>query len=517
MTLINSAISMVYEHPTAKVALTIALALCLCFIFKHRGSSQPLPVINGRRFFEFSDKNLKERYRTNAKGLLDLGLKQNDAFYLHTDKGLRLVLANRYAREVHNNPHLSLSKAIEDELHCDIPGMEGYRQGYFPDQNMGNMAIKIDMRRAFESLVKSWSRDTSSILEEFWTDNSEWHKLILSPLVLDMISQLTAEVRSGPDLAQSPAWRRLSVSFTVHTFMAAADLDGWPRFLRPIVHWFLPSWKRLRADIEEARQIYDAATEARLNEKEEAISNGKTPPVYDDMMYWMEQRAGGVPFDACLAQLLIAQAMIHGTADLTTQAIFDIVERPELIQELREEILSVIGEQGLSVASLSNLHLMDSTIKESQRLKPLFLVTMKRYAEERIALSDGVVIPKGVQIVVHAQNMWDEAHYSNPFEFQSHRFLERRKIEGQEAAAQLATATTNHMGFGFGRHGCPGRSYAAAMMKILLCHILLKYDLKLTGGRPEVAKAGVLLMANHGAVIEVRRRQGELNLGPLSL
>lgn len=349
-----------------------------------------------------------------------------------------------------------------------------------------------------------------------------------------MVSQLTAEMRSGPDLAKSPAWRRLSISFTVHTFIAAADLDIWPRLLRPIVHWFLPSWKRLRAEIEEARQVYDAAAAIRLAEKEKAISEGRNPPVYDDMMYWMEQRAKGVPFDACLAQLLIAQAMIHGTADLTTQALFDIIERPELVEELRAEVLSVIGKEGLTVGSLNNLQLMDSVIKESQRLKPMFLgmsglfnertytyimtltVTMKRYAEQSLTLSDGIVIPKGVQIVVHSQNMWDEEHYSDPLEFQSHRFLERRKMPGQETASQLSTTTTNHMGFGFGRHGCPGRSYAAAMMKIMLCHILLKYDLTLKGEKPDIVRVGVLLMANHGAKVEVRRRQEELNLEAIS-
>jgi cytochrome P450 len=140
---------------------------------------------------------------------------------------------------------------------------------------------------------------------------------------------------------------------------------------------------------------------------------------------------------------------------------------------------------------------------------------MKRYAEESITLSDGVVIPKGKQIVVHMQNMWDESHYPNPLEFQSHRFLERRSIPGQEATAQLASATTDHMGFGFGRHGCPGRNYAAAMIKLLLCHILLKYDMRLVGGRPDVVKAGVLLIANYGAEVEVKRRQEELDFEAL--
>ncbi|KAJ5249007.1 Cytochrome P450 [Penicillium chermesinum] len=516
MALELAAHSLISENFTAVLTVSIALALGLSLLLRRR-NAKPLPVINGRKLFEFTDSGLKERYRTSAKELLEEGLRKSDAFYLQTDKGPRLVLANRYAREVHNNPHLSISKAMEDELHCNIPGMEGYKGSYWPDTEFGNIAIKQDIRKALESLVKSWSQETTAILDEFWTTKPEWHSLTASPLVLDMVSQLTARMRSGPDLAKSTAWRRLSISFTVHTFIAAADLDVWPWFLRPIVHWFLPSWKRLRADIEEARQVFDAAAAIRLAEKEAAIAKGESPPVYEDMLYWMEQRAKGVPFDTCLAQLLIAQAMIHGTADLTTQAIFDIAERPELIEELRAEILTVIGIEGLTSASLNNLKLMDSVIKESQRLKPMFLVTMKRYAEESIVLSDGVVIPKGAQIVVHSQNMWDEEHYSNPLEFQSHRFLERRKIPGQEVASQLHTTTINHMGFGFGRHGCPGRSYASAMMKIFLCHILLKYDIKLKGGRPEIARVGVLLMANHTAQIEVRRRQEELNMEELSV
>lgn len=32
--------------------------------------------------------------------------------------------------------------------------MEGYKIGYFPDQNMGNMAIKTDIRRALGMLDK---------------------------------------------------------------------------------------------------------------------------------------------------------------------------------------------------------------------------------------------------------------------------------------------------------------------------------------------------------------------------
>lgn len=48
------------------------------------------------------------------------------------------------------------------------------------------------------------------------------------------------------------------------------------------------------------------------------------------------------------------------------------------------------------------------------------------------------------------------------------------------------------MGFGFGRHSCPGRFFAANEVKIALCHILLKYDFKLAEAeRPEHERVGV--------------------------
>lgn len=135
---------------------------------------------------------------------------------------------------------------------------------------------------------------------------------------------------------------------------------------------------------------------------------------------------------------------------------------------------------------------------------------MKRYAEQSITLSDGTVIPKGSLVVVSMQDMWDESKYPNPQEFQSDRFLKRRQVPGQEATAELSSATADHMGFGFGRHACPGRFYASALIKLTLCHILLKYDMRLVGERPAIETHGVNITANHRAEIEVRRRQEEI-------
>lgn len=59
-----------------------------------------------------------------------------------------------------------------------------------------------------------------------------------------------------------------------------------------------------------------------------------------------------------------AQSALHA------QAIVNVCARPELLEQLRKEIIDVIGEYGFQNAGLHKLELMDSYIKEIQRLYP---------------------------------------------------------------------------------------------------------------------------------------------------
>jgi cytochrome P450 len=104
-------------------------------------------------------------------------------------------------------------------------------------------------------------------------------------------------------------------------------------------------------------------------------------------------------------------------------------------------------------------------------------VGLKRYAEKNITLSDGFTIPKGSVTAIAMENMWDEAIYSDALVFHGDRFLRQRLLPGQERDARSTTVGSDYLGFGLGRHACPGRFYAASMMKLVLCHILLKYDI----------------------------------------
>lgn len=58
-------------------------------------------------------------------------------------------------------------------------------------------------------------------------------------------------------------------------------------------------------------------------------------------------------------------------ADMLTQVLLGLCAHAEVIQPLREKIVTVIQEEGWKKPALYKLKLMDSVLKESQRMKPV--------------------------------------------------------------------------------------------------------------------------------------------------
>lgn len=153
--------------------------------------------------------------------------------------------------------------------------------------------------------------------------------------------------------------------------MAAEELRLWPKLVRPIVARFSTSCRKVQRELREAERIITPVLEERRLMKEAALKEGRPLPRYNDAMEWLEQVAKGRSYDPAAIQLTFSIAAIHTTSDMMTQAIYDLCGREELVQELRNEIVSVISAHGWKKTALYKLQLMDSFLKESQRLKPI--------------------------------------------------------------------------------------------------------------------------------------------------
>lgn len=107
------------------------------------------------------------------------------------------------------------------------------------------------------------------------------------------------------------------------------------------------------------------------------------------------------------------------------------------------------------------------------------VVTMRRLVTKDMTLSDGTFFPKSSMLSISALRMWDGAVHQDPEKFDGYRWLRMRQDDPtKESYAQFVAVNPDHMGFGFGEHACPGRFFAANVLKTILSHLLLKYEWK---------------------------------------
>jgi len=214
----------------------------------------------------------------------------------------------------------------------------------------------------------------------------------------------------------------------------------------------------------------------------------------NDMIQWAIDNAGDKKWDMdhmAETYLEVSMAAIHTTSMNVTQVLYDLTFRPEYIEPLREEIAAVLAADNgkLVKTSMTKLRKMDSFIRETQRYSPPSLVQMSREVRKPITLSDGTVLPKGIQISLpsHQINM-DESLWERPDEFDGFRFEKMRKTPGNENRFQFVTTGADNINFGHGIHACPGRFFASNEIKVLLVNLLLNYDIKMMDSeksRPE--------------------------------
>lgn len=174
----------------------------------------------------------------------------------------------------------------------------------------------------------------------------------------------------GPDMCRNEQWLALATGYTSQAFASLAELKSYPSPLRPLIHWLLPGQRRVRALLAQTRALVNPVVDARRRERERL---GAAAPAHEDALQWVEELARGRPYDPAVAQLTIAMASLHSTVDFLVQLLVDLIRNAELVRPLREEVVAVLGQSGgaWSKSALFNLRLMDSVMKESQRLKPI--------------------------------------------------------------------------------------------------------------------------------------------------
>ncbi|KAJ6442429.1 cytochrome P450 monooxygenase [Purpureocillium lavendulum] len=500
--------------PLPLVVASIVGVLLVLYLRARRAVSQP-PLLNPKKRYELTTTRAREEFARNSRRILEQWFSENPAkpVTINTDMGLMTVLPSKMADEIRNDKRLGFVELTQQTFHSHLPGFEGFREGT-QDGEIVRRTVMRELTQNLSKISQPLATEASLALKDLLTDSHEWHTINLRHNILRLVARMSSRVFLGEKLCRSEDWLHVTREYTVTVFKAAMELRKYPYAARYLVHWFLKSCRDARALVKQTRNVIQPVINQRRREAKEAQARGEKPQSYNDAIDWFERETASGQYDAAIVQLVLSLAAIHTTTDLLCQTLGDIVQHPEIIQPLREEAVSILSKEGWHKSSLFKMTLLDSVLKESQRLKPIGMISMRRMALQDLTLSDGTFVPKGHSIGISSHNMWtDESIHSDPHTWNPYRWVAMRDDPSKRHLSHLVTTSPEHLAWGHGAHACPGRFFAAEEAKIAVLSILLKYDLELPEGVvPKRREYGISMSHDPFLNLRVRRREAEIQV-----
>ncbi|KAI0536033.1 cytochrome P450 [Xylaria digitata] len=492
------------------IGATILLSIIYSFFTKN-GPWPAFPLISVRGL------GPRKSWMHHGQEVLDEGFKKTNGrpFQVMTGTGPKIILPNKYADEIRNLPELNFPKAFSSDFFVNYPGFEAHRQGLTHDFLLRDM-VRLKLTQSLGLVTKDLVNETIATVDDVFGQSEGWTTRTIREDLLEVVARVSSRVFLGEGLCRDRRWLDIAKTFTVDSFTLAFLMRMAPAIIRPFAYLVLPHSARLRKSVRDAHTMIVPEVKKRKAAVDAARAAGEKPPKVADTLGWMYDIAKGEDLDFVSGQLSLTMAAIHTTTESACRALLDICKYPEIIQQLRDEIVEVVGREGWAKTTLYKLKLMDSFLRESQRVSPLASMSMNRYVEKSITLSDGLEIPKGARIAV-VSDFTNPEVYPEPEKFDVARFVKKRQEPGQENSWQFVTTSPSALSFGHGEHACPGRFFASNEIKIILCHMLMKYDWRFVPDQPEPEPRifESMIAVRPDTQIQARRRKVEIDIDNL--
>lgn len=416
-----------------------------------------------------------------------------------------VVSGNKLLEEVRTAPDEQLSSGEANYDFFQIPFTVGHRVAWEPYHFS---IIKTHLTRQLTALFPNIEDEiTLSLSEAFGLGDSEWKSVVAFDSIRKVVSRTSSRAFFGLPLCRNSGWLELCVQFSIGVIISAIKLGFFPSFMWPVVAKFATSQSRLT---EQAVEYLGPTIRERQKSRALHPHDGNQTDAPNDFLQWViDHGTETSELEITQRMLIMVFASIHATSVTFLSALYNLAAYPEYLEPLREEVDSVVHQNGWTKTAIDEMHMIDNFLKESHRFGSNSTLVMLRKVMHDFTFSDGKVVPKGCIIasptyVVHHDN----AIYSSPNTFDPFRFA-RPNRDGDGTREQLISISSDFMVFGHGRHACPGRAFAALVQKTLLARIVTSYDLKLEDNAPRSLKTsefGIFVAPDPTTRILMRRR-----------
>ncbi|OAG01871.1 putative Ent-kaurene oxidase [Paraphaeosphaeria sporulosa] len=374
-----------------------------------------------------------------------------------------------------------------------------------------------DMRR----LAPVTAEETDLAFRDIWGTSTGWKTIKGWDECGRIISRASQRFLIGLPSSRNEAMLETSRLYANALLVGGAIINCFPPWMRCVVAPLIA----IRARYFQARYVkmLVPVVEERIRQYEAGLYKERDEVRKDDFLHRM------IPMCAKDAEQLNAERIALRIASLLTPLIFAICyvfahcvldihsshDRVEILAGLEEECRRVSAEFGglNSSASLDALKRIDSTIRESMRVSDVMVTNIFRDVTSGVVdVGNGLRVGPGVRMLFPTQDIhMDPDNYDDPTRFDAFRFSrpfqDKENLgDGSEEQEFITTPTPTFMPWGYGRHACPGRYFAAQSMKQALSYLVLNYDVELVGPRPKRKALLNMMIPPVDAKIRIRRK-----------
>ncbi|KAJ4994467.1 cytochrome P450 [Stagonosporopsis vannaccii] len=470
---------------TLQTAAIAALIFAVCALLpklNYRSQLAKLPVFGGPA----SGEKQRQAYLNSAKKIyLDGYEKFKDSVYriASSDGEDNVVVPARLLPELRTLPDdvLSFPKAIDKTMETKYTQIE-------TESHLVIHSVRSDLTPALSRMNPIVREEVDICVKKYLPECNDWTEVTIYKTIVDVVAQVSGRVFVGPDLCRDPKYLDCATNYTLDLIDSVTAIKKLRPWLRPFMAPRTPEIRRLRQREKSLADYLCPLIEKRREAAKDA--NWEKP---DDMTQWMLDRGAGDNINVeqlAKCQLSLIFAAIHTTSLTATNIFYTLATTPEYIGPLREEIRSVLAEHNGDITgkALQQMEKLDSYMKEVNRFYPPGMTSFGRRVLKGITLSNGQYIPPGVIIEVPSQAIYSDASLwpaSDKFDGLRHYKLRRGGSTTDHARNQFVTTNEQNLAFGYGRHACPGRFFAANEIKMIVAKMVLDYDIIMPDGLTE--------------------------------
>ena len=306
-----------------------------------------------------------------SRKIIQHGLEQySGCFQVKTMSGYKIILPSHFADELSSNPSLSLVDAFKADYSVCYPNFKDHHIG-FSDDTVFPEIVRIKLTRSLPVLQPVLIEEATDSIRTMFGEDREWQNHNVRGDSLHIIARLTARILLGSDVGRNEEWLEIARNYTTYMIIGSRQMRLVPTFSRPLIYWLLPSCMALRRIVRKSGTLILPEVRRRHKEIEDIMRAGGKPTETADGISWMIETARGKPIDYVTGQLTLSIAATHETTELMTHCIVQFCDTPEVVQPLRDEVIEVLSQNGWGKTSMYKMKLMDSFLKEVQRIRQL--------------------------------------------------------------------------------------------------------------------------------------------------